>query len=159
VRDNDPVLALTRPPVEHPRVYADGSALTRYLEGAPDGEAWREWVAHHEAELVTTPLGISELRGTARPLGPAASGVAHEVAERVDVVRFSDQSVRRATQVSGVLPPFVALHVGAALAHPDVTTVATYDVHLARVSALYGLRVISPGRPPSWWRHDPTPWE
>lgn len=153
------MLAQPPPPVEHPRVYADGSALTRYLDGAPDGSAWRAWVARHEGELVTTPLGISELRGTARPLGAAASGVAHHVAERVEVVRFSDQSVRRATQVSGVLPPFVALHVGAALAHPDVRTVATYDVHLARVSALYGLRVVSPGRPPSWWRDDPTPWE
>ena len=54
----------------------------------------------------------------------------------------------------GVLPPFVALHIGAALAHPDVGSVATYDVQLAQVSALHGLTVVSPGWPSSWWERE-----
>ena len=145
--------------VEHPRVYADGSALTRYLAGAPEGEAWRTWAATYDEALVTTPLGLTELRGTARRLDQAAQAVAHEVARRIEVVRYFDQAVARASDVAGVATPFVALHAGVALGHPDVTRVATYDARLARVVALYGLDVVSPGRPPRWWESDPTPWQ
>ena len=133
------------------RVYADGSALARYLRGAPCGAAWLAWAAVHEADLVTTPLGMTELRRTAQAGGADAHGVLHDVAARVEVVRFSDQTLRAATHVAGVLPPFGALHVGAAIAHPDVRAVATYDLQLARVATLYGLGVVSPGMPARWW--------
>ncbi|WP_235518533.1 hypothetical protein [Cellulomonas sp. Leaf334] len=136
------------------RVYADGSALSRYLVGAPCREQWLAWTAEHESQLVTTPLGLTELRRVAQPRGVDASGVAHEVEERLEVIRFSDQTLRAATKVSGVLPPFVALHIGAALAHPDVSSVATYDVQLAQVSALHGLAVVSPGWPSAWWERE-----
>ena len=140
------------------RVYADGSALTRYLDGAPGGAQWRAWAAEHEQRLLTSPLGLAELRGTARARDAAARAVAHDVAERVEVVRFSDQTITRATDVAGVLPPFVALHAGIALADPQVTAVATYDVRLARVAALHGLLVVTPGRADRWWEQDATPW-
>ena len=139
------------PPRAQTRVYADGSALSRYLVGAPCREQWLAWTAEHESQLVTTPLGLTELRRVAQPRGVEATGVAHDVGERVEVIRFSDQTLRAATKVSGVLRPFVALHIGAALAHPDVGSVATYDVELAQVSALHGLTVVSPGWPASWW--------
>ena len=32
------------------RVYADGSALSRYLEGAPSGADWLTWVDGHADE-------------------------------------------------------------------------------------------------------------
>lgn len=138
-------------PVPTARVYADGSALSRYLDGAPCRTQWLTWVADHEAQLITTSLGMTELRRIARPRGVEATGVAHDVEERVEVIRFSDQTLRAATKVSGVLPPFIALHIGAALSHPDVAGVATYDVQLAQVSALHGLDVVSPGWPARWW--------
>ncbi|WP_307858065.1 hypothetical protein [Cellulomonas fulva] len=144
--------------VEHPRVYADGSALTRYLPGAPEAAPWGEWAAAHGGELLTTPLGLTELRGTARQLGQAAQEAAHQVTRRVEVVRYFDQAVARASDVAGVATPFVALHAGVALGHPDVTRVATYDARLARLVALYGLEVVAPGRAPRWWESDPTPW-
>jgi hypothetical protein len=133
------------------RVYADGSALSRYLEGAPCRDQWLAWTADHEDELLTTPLGLTELRRIARPRGVAASGVAHDVEDRLEVIRFSDQTLRAATKVSGVLPPFIALHLGAALAHPGVGGVATYEVQLAQASALHGLTIVSPGWPARWW--------
>jgi hypothetical protein len=139
-------------------VYVDGSALSRYLAGAPAREAWLAWTKDHEAELVTTPLGLTELRRIAQPRGLDAHGTAHEVASRIEVARFSDQTLRKASSVTSVLTPFLALHLGAALAHPDVTAVATYDVKLARVAAIYGLRVVTPGWPDKWWERDPTPW-
>lgn len=164
--DTDTVAERVRPPLVArvpaepavPRVYVDGSALTRYLVGAPAREAWLAWVGEHEAELVTSPLGLTELRQVARPRGLQARDTARDVADRVEVARFSDQTLRKASHVSAVLPPFVALHVGAALAHPDVTAVATYDLQLARVAALYGLTVVSPGWPDRWWEHDAPRW-
>jgi hypothetical protein len=135
------------------RVYADGSALAQYVDGAACHEEWLAWATGNEAGLLTTPLGLTELRRFALPGGVEARGVAHEVEQRIEVVRFSDQTLRAATKVSGVLPSFVALHIGAALVHPGVRAVATYETQLARVAALHGLMVVSPGRPPFWWEH------
>ncbi|MCR6688384.1 hypothetical protein [Cellulomonas sp.] len=145
--------------VESPRVYADGSALTRFLPGAPQGQMWRVWAERFEPMLLTTPLGTTELRGTARALGgQAVQDVAHDVARRLEVIRFSDQAIARATDVGGVATAYVALHCGAMLTHRDVTGVATYDAHLARLGALFGLVVVSPGLPTQWWERDATPW-
>ncbi len=147
----DPVPWSLVPRRERPRVYVDGSALSRYLVGAPSRDAWLVWAAAHEDRLVTTFLGVSELRRVARPRGVEAHGVAHDVTDRVEVVRFSDQSLHAAARVAAVLPSFVALHVGAAVAHPQVGAVATYDVQLAQVAVLHGLEVVSPGWPAAWW--------
>ncbi len=136
------------------RVYADGSALAQFVEGSSCHVEWLEWTKHHEADLVTTPLGLTELRRFALPAGVEARGVAREVEQRITVIRFSDQTLRAATKVSGVLPPFTALHIGAALAHSDVVAVATYETQLARVAALHGLMVVSPGLAPFWWERD-----
>ncbi|MBO3085190.1 hypothetical protein J4035_11125 [Cellulomonas sp. zg-ZUI188] len=133
------------------RFYADGSALSRYLVGAPCRAQWLAWAADHEADLVTTPLALTELRRIARPRGVEAHGVAHDVGDRLEVVRFSDQTLRAATKVSGVLPPFIALHLGVALAHPGIEGIATYDLPLAQVAALHELTVVSPGFPAFWW--------
>jgi hypothetical protein len=141
-------------PTSGPRVYADGSALAQYVDGSSSHTDWVVWAQDHEDELVTTPLGLTELRRFAAPAGVEARGVARDVEGRVTVVRFSDQTLRAATKVSGVLPPFTALHIGAALAHPGVVAVATYEVQLARVAALHGFQVVSPGMAPFWWESD-----
>lgn len=151
----DVVPWLLVPRRERPRVYVDGSALSRYLAGAPSRDAWLAWAADHEDRLVTTFLGVSELRRVARPRGVEAHGVAHDVTDRVEVVRFSDQSLHAAARVATVLPSFVALHVGAAVAHAQVGAVATYDAQLAQVAVLHGLEVVSPGWPAGWWERVP----
>lgn len=145
-------------PDDRPRVYADGSALSRYLPGAPHRADWLVWARRNAPRLLTTQVGVSELRGTARMLDAEARDVAQRVLLEVEVVRISDQAVDRATEVGAVLSPFVAVHAGAALTHPAVGAVATYDVHLARIAALYRLEVLSPGRDERWWERDPTPW-
>ena len=48
--------------------------------------------------------GLTELRGIARIVGGTAPAIAHELSGELVVLRFSDQSVRRATDVAGVLP-------------------------------------------------------
>lgn len=152
------------------RIYVDGTALSRYLvdDGATAGAgsdrveqadhseraehaAWVEWATAHAAELVTTPLAIDELRRVAAPLGVAARQTARDVADAVEVVRFSDQALETAAMAASVLGAFESLHLGVAVSDPDVRTVATYSPLLATVAAIYGLEVVTPGRAPRWW--------
>jgi predicted nucleic acid-binding protein len=135
-------------------VYVDGSALSRYMSGVPglpEAAAWQEWADEHRGDLVTTPLSVTELRRVADLLGPEARERARQVELEMPQVRFSDQTLKVAAIAASVLGPFAALHVGAAVAHPQVGAIATYDPLVARVSALYKLSVISPGRPIHWW--------
>lgn len=135
-------------------VYVDGSALSRYLPGAPglpEAAAWHEWADEHRGDLVTTPLSLSELRRAADLLGPEARERAREVELEIPHLRFSDQTLKVAAMAASVLGPFAALHIGTAVAHPDIGAIATYDPLVARVAALYQLSVISPGRPIHWW--------
>ena len=132
-----------------PATYVDGSALAQFLPGAAHRDAWLVWT--YGRRLVTSPVGITELHGLAFPLGVAARAAADAAETNVEVLRFSDQALQTASHVSTALSSFVALHLGTAVAHPDVDTVATYDVDLARVAALYRLAVVSPGWPDRWW--------
>ena len=141
--------------VEGTLVYADGSALSRFLDEAPGHAAWLAWVSGREDRLVTSALGAGELRRIAASRGRAAKDTVAQVLDDIGVLRVSDQSLKVAAHVAVALPSFVALQLGIAVAHPDIDTVATYDVDLARVSALYRLAVVSPGWPDRWWERAP----
>ena len=132
-------------------IYADGSALSRSLATGPEAASWLRWADQNAVFLVTSPLGLTELRRAADGLDSVARSKAHSIAGSITVVRFSDQSLKSAAMASTVLPPFAAIHLGIAVAHPDVDGVATYDALLARVSVIYGLSVVSPGRVDGWW--------
>lgn len=132
-------------------IYADGSALSRSLTGDRESASWMRWADAHAGELVTSPLGLTELRRAADPLGPVAREKARVLADSVTVVRFFDQSLKSAAMATSVLPPFAAIHLGIAVAHPEVGAVATYDALLARVARIYRLEVVSPGREDGWW--------
>jgi len=132
-------------------VYVDGSALCRYPVDLPGSSEWRGWAAVHESSFVTTPLGLTELRLVADRLDFAGRARAHAVRERIAVVRFSDQAIKTAAMAMTVLSPFAALHLGTAVSHPDICTVATYDRLLARVAVIYGLLIATPGWPDHWW--------
>ena len=56
-------------PASTARVYADGSALAQYVGDAAWHEDWLAWATGNEAGLVTTPLGLTELRRIALPGG------------------------------------------------------------------------------------------
>ncbi len=132
-----------------PAVYVDGSTLVQYLPEAPFRAAWVAWADGRR--LVTSQVGITELHGIAFSRGALARAVADEVEASVEVVRFSDKALEAASHVSTALSSFVALHLGTAVAHPDVELVATYHGDLARVATLYRLDVVSPGWPDRWW--------
>ncbi|HMO10812.1 MAG TPA: PIN domain-containing protein [Actinotalea sp.] len=132
-------------------IYADGGALARAVVDEPESPAWREFAAATAERLVTSPLGLTELRRIADPLGRTTRDAARELADQVQVVRFSDQALKSAAMATSAAPPFTAIHVGIAASHPDVGQVATYDLLLARMAVIYGLAVVTPGRPEGWW--------
>ncbi|WP_225755549.1 PIN domain-containing protein [Actinotalea sp. Marseille-Q4924] len=131
--------------------YADGSALSRVLAADPESASWLRWYAVHADDVVTSPLGLTELRRSALGTDAVARATAYELAEQVTVVRFFDQAFRPASMASAVLDPFRAMHLGIVVAHPDIGRLATYDPLLARVASIYDVRVVTPGRPDGWW--------
>jgi hypothetical protein len=130
-------------------VYVDGSALAQCLPGAPFRDTWLEWA--QDRRLVTNQVGITELQGVASSRGAAAREAADELEASIEVLRFTPKALQTASHVSTALSSFVALHIGTAVDEPDVDTVATYQLDLARVAALYRLAVVSPGWPDRWW--------
>ncbi|QGQ18190.1 hypothetical protein GC089_01525 [Cellulomonas sp. JZ18] len=131
--------------------YADGSALSRYLPGAPERRAWTAWAAPREAGLAVSVVSLVELRVTGALLGHDARVAALEAELRLGAVRLSDRAVEHAALLLDRLPPFAALHVGATRAEPGVRVLATYDGRTAAVAAELGLAVVTPGRPDGWW--------
>ena len=135
-------------------IYVDGSALCRFLPGVRYFDEWNRWVVPVLNELVTTQLGLTELRQAAdlypRESKDRASSVVDMVRAKMPLVRFSDHNVNISSHVAAVLKPFAALHLGAAAAHPAIDTIATYDPDLAKVAELYSLAVVSPGLPQGW---------
>lgn len=133
------------------RVYADGSALVRYLPFPEHSVDWQRWAERYGPDLLVTSLSLSELRHAAATAPAHVRARAHAAVERLEVLRYSDQAVAAAAMTTAVLSPFASLHLGVALAHPEVTGFASYDVRLASVAALHGLEVVSPGLPDRWW--------
>jgi hypothetical protein len=133
------------------RVYADGSALVRYLPGPPHAAAWQEWAAEHEPELLVTSLSLGELRAAAAQQPTDVRLRALDVLGRLEEVRYFDQALRVASMSTAVLSPFAALHLGIAVAHPEIGGYASYDRRLVQVAAMHGLRIVSPGLPDRWW--------
>ncbi|WP_169164314.1 PIN domain-containing protein [Cellulomonas taurus] len=133
------------------RIYADGSALVRYLTGDPQSDEWRRWAAEHEPDLLVTSLSLSELRAAAAGQPTPVRLRALDVADRLAEVRYFDQALKLASMLTGVLSPFGALHVGVAAAHPEVGVLATYDARLAQVARMHQLAVVSPGLPDGWF--------
>jgi predicted nucleic acid-binding protein len=135
-------------------MYLDGSALCRFLPGVRFFEEFTAWALPNLQLLATSQLGLTELRQAAalypRDEKDRAYVVVEEVRARIPVVRFSDDNVQVSTHAASVLRPFAALHLGAAVAHPSIDTIVTYDAELARAAQLYELAVLSPGLPAGW---------
>jgi uncharacterized protein len=135
-------------------IYVDGTALMRFLPDVRYFREWTEWAVPRLGEIATTQLGLTELRQAAELYPRDAKGRVFEIVEqvkaKVPVIRFSDENVNVSTHAASVLKPFAALHLGAAVTHPAIDTIATYDAELARVAELYQLRIVSPGLPQGW---------
>ena len=132
-------------------VYADATALSRALLPGPESVAWLRFAAENAHRLVTSELGITELRRLTVGMDPVARAKAWEIQDHIEVVRLSDQALEVAALASAAAPPYTALHVGTAVSDTRIEAVATYDPLLARVCDIYSVVVVSPGRSDGWW--------
>ncbi len=135
-------------------IYVDGSGLCRFLPGVRFFDEFNHFVVPRIHDLATTQLGFTELRQAAelypRETKAKAFAVVEMVRANMPVIRFSEHNVSVSTHAVAVLKPFAALHLGAAVTHPDVHAIVTYDAELARAAELYELQVLSPGLAPGW---------
>jgi len=135
-------------------IYADGTALCRFLPGVTYFDEWNRWALVRLGQIATTQLGLTEVRQAAelypRHERAAAFDIVEKIKTHIPVIRFSDENVAVSSHAAAVLKPFPALHLGAAVAHSQIDTLATYDAELARVAELYQLTVVSPGMPEGW---------
>lgn len=134
-----------------PLIYADGSALSRALTPGPESVSWLRWSHEHLRELVTSPLGLTELKRAADRFGPVARSQAARIADEITVRRFSDKAIETASLAAGALAPFQALHLGMCVTDHEIVALATYDRDLARVAAIYDFPLITPGLPDGWY--------
>ena len=144
--------------------YADGSALRLSVvdadypflpgEDAGVGEhapAWRAWLAAHHDEVVVTEMGLGAARNAAVVLGWEARDTVRGLAETLTVLRVPDRAFPVAAMVAEVVPSVDAVHLGVAVADPQVDTFVTYVRQSAQLARMYGLEVLAPGRPDRWW--------
>lgn len=135
-------------------IYVDGTALQRFLPGVACYEDWMRWAMPQLSNIVTTQLGLTEVRQIVELYPREAKAEAYDIVEKIKthvaLIRFSDTNVQVSSHAAAVLAPFPALHLGAAVAHPAVDTIATYDIELARAAELYELKVVTPGMPAGW---------
>lgn len=145
-------------------IYADGSALRLTVMDVshpflgpddasvgPESIAWRAFLREHERDLAVSEIGLTALRRAADPVGAAARESVRQLAVRLTILRVPDRALDTATLAQAALRPLDAIELGIAVAHPDVSTVATYDRSMARVARLHGLEVSTPGRADRWW--------
>jgi hypothetical protein len=133
------------------RVYADGSALVRYLPAPDHSVDWQRWAEQHGPDLLVTSLSLSELRHALATTPAHVRARVHASVDRLEVTRYSDQAVAAAAMSTAALSPFASIHLGVAVAHPEVTAFASYDHRLVAAAAEHGLRIVSPGLPDRWW--------
>jgi hypothetical protein len=133
------------------RVYADGSALVRYLPAPDHSVDWQRWAEQHGPDLLVTSLSLSELRHALATTPAHVRARVHASVDRLEVTRYSDQAVAAAAMSTAALSPFASIHLGVAVAHPEVTAFASYDQRLVAAAAEHGLRIVSPGLPDGWW--------
>ncbi|MFO7243288.1 MAG: hypothetical protein DIU73_000210 [Actinomycetes bacterium] len=135
-------------------IYADGTALSRFLPGVACYEDWMRWAIPQLGDITTTQLGLTEVRQIVELYPREQKAEAYEIVKKikthVPVMRISDENVQVSSHAAAVLQPFAAIHLGAAVAHPKVDTIATYDIELARAAVLYELKVVTPGMPDGW---------
>ncbi|QIK82278.1 hypothetical protein [Sanguibacter sp. HDW7] len=144
--------------------YADGSALRLSVVGsdypflpgedpgpAEHAEAWRAWLSEHAGEVAVTEMGLSAAKSAAIPLGWEARDSVRLLGDRLTVLRIPDQAFPVAAMVGGVVPSVDAVHLGVAVADPEIDTIVTYEKQTAQLARMYGLAVLAPGLPDHWW--------
>ncbi len=126
-------------------LYADTSAMVKLVLAEPETDALVAYLESVDARLVTSRVGVVELRRVGRRPG-ADPDRADAVAASLDVIELDPRVEGIATGLDPVLRSLDAVHLATALAVGDgLEGFLCYDARLAAGASRVGLRVVAPG--------------
>ena len=128
-------------------LYVDTSAAVKLLLAEDESEALAEFLREEDGPLLTSRVGVIELRRVARR-GGANPDRAQALAASLAVIELDATVERLAVGLDPDLRTLDALHLATALAAGDgLRGFVCYDARLARAATREGLSVLAPGSP------------
>lgn len=126
-------------------LYLDTSAAAKLLVTEAESDALRDFLHAAGRPLVTSRVGIIELRRVGRKSGAGADR-ADALAATLAVVEVDQAVESRTVDVDRGLRALDAIHLATALATGDsLDGFVCYDARLSRAAGELGLDVLSPG--------------
>lgn len=129
-------------------IYLDTSALAKLVVAEPESAALAAWLGERRnVTLVTSVIGLVEVRRAVRRVAPTAVAQAEYVCAAMDMVPLSE----RILESAGVIGPaelrtLDAIHLASAQAlGAALTEVVTYDRRLHAGCTALGITVMAPG--------------
>ena len=125
-------------------LYLDTSATAKLLIEEPESEALGDFLRSAGTPLVTSRVGIVELRRVGRRIDAGADR-ADALAASFVVVELDETVERQAIAIDPSLRSLDAIHLATALAAADsIDGFVCYDVRLADAARALGLTVLAP---------------
>jgi predicted nucleic acid-binding protein len=125
--------------------YLDSSAIVKLVVREEESSALRAYL-RRRGPYVSSALARTEVSRAMLPLGAAAGRRAHDVLDRIELIRVGSEVLSRA----GVLLPvdlrsLDAIHLATTLLlGRSLRAVVTYDARMARAAGVLGLLVATP---------------
>ena len=127
------------------RAYVDSSALVKLVVREPESAALRAFLRRRTARASCALARVEVLRAV-RHHGPAAIARAHQVVERLELMRLDDGLLDAAARLPiEPLRSLDAIHLAAAqrLGH-DLSVLVSYDERMLAAARRLGIPVASP---------------
>jgi predicted nucleic acid-binding protein len=125
-------------------LYLDTSATAKLLQEEVESRALGLYLRSTDAPLVTSRVGIVELRRVGRRVG--AADRADALAATLVVVELDEIVERKALEVDARLRTSDAIHLATAILMGDeLTAFVCYDARLATAASACRLSVVAPG--------------
>ncbi len=125
-------------------LYVDTSATAKLLLEESESAALGEFLRSAETPLVTSRVGIIELRRIGRRSGADANR-ADALAATLVVVELDEVIERAALSIDPTLRTLDAIHLATALAAADsIAGFVCYDARLAAAAESLGLTIVTP---------------
>lgn len=125
-------------------LYLDTSATARLLIEEPESKALGDFLRSARTQLVTSRVGVVELRRIGRRIDAGADR-ADALAASLVVVELNEMIERQAITIDPGLRSLDAIHLATALVAADsIDGFVCYDVRLAAAATALGLAVLAP---------------
>lgn len=127
-------------------IYLDSSAIVKLIVKEAESNALRRYIRDYPTR-VSSALARVEVMRAVRAQGQDAQQRAHNILERVRLLRLDDEVLTAAcTLAPGILRSLDAIHLAsAAVFGSELHGIVTYDVRMAEAARLVGITTFAPG--------------